>query len=198
MVPKGTLMPFELVVVGTSWGGFQALKTLLTGLPAGFGCAVAIAQHRSSDPAGDLAAMLQRSCCLPVVEPDDKEEIIPGRVYLAPAGYHLLVECGSFALSVEAPVWHARPSIDVLFESAAETYGERVIGIILTGTSQDGARGLAAIKQRGGFAIVQAPDDAERRELPAAALAATRVDRILPLARIAPELASLFHSAVRS
>jgi two-component system chemotaxis response regulator CheB len=105
-------------------------------------------------------------------------------VYLAPPDYHLLVERGSFALSVDERVQNARPSIDVLFESAADAYGEGVIGVILTGANQDGAAGLAKIKERGGVAIVQDPSGAERRTMPDAAIAATVADAVLPLDEI--------------
>jgi two-component system chemotaxis response regulator CheB len=121
-----------------------------------------------------------------VRDADDKEPIVAGNVYLAPPDYHLLVEPGHFALSTDERVHHARPSIDVLFESAADAYGERVIGVILTGANQDGASGLARIKAAGGVAIVQDPRDSERREMPDAALAATEVDAVLALDEIGP------------
>jgi two-component system chemotaxis response regulator CheB len=140
---------------------------------------------------------LQRSSGLPVSEPDDKEPIARGRVYLAPRDYHLLIEGRHFALSTEAPVCYARPSIDVLFESAADAYGKDVIGVILTGKNRDGARGLAAIKKCGGLAVVEDPATAEAREMPEAALAATIVDRVLPLGGIALFLSSLCHAAMR-
>ena len=122
---------------------------------------------------------------------EDKSPIEPRHVYLAPSDYHLLVEPGSFALSVDERVQHARPSIDVLFESAADAYGERVIGVILTGANEDGAAGLARIKRRGGAAIVQDPGSAERRAMPDAAIAATVADAILPLEEIGRFLCSL-------
>jgi two-component system chemotaxis response regulator CheB len=181
-------MAYRLTVVGASLGGMDALKTLLGGLPAGFPMPVAIALHRGTARVGDLARLLGRYAALPVVEPEDKTAIEPGTVYLAPAGYHLLVEPGRFALSVDAPLKYARPSIDILFESAAESYGAATIGVVLTGSSGDGAQGLARIKRSGGLAIVQDPVEAESRALPDAALAATAVDRVLPLAKIAPYL----------
>ena len=177
-------MAFELVVIGASLGGLQALETLLAGLPQAFPLPVVVVQHRHKD-SSDLVALLQRYSLLPVSEVEDKEEIRPGRVYLAPADYHLLIEASHFALSLEAPVEYARPSIDVLFESAAEAYAERVIGIILTGASQDGAQGLAKIKASGGLTVVQSPATAEGQTMPAAAIAATQVDQILPLSEIA-------------
>lgn len=177
-------MAFELVVIGASLGGLQALETLLAGLPQAFPLPVVVVQHRHKD-SNDLVALLQRYSLLPVSEVEDKEEIRPGQVYLAPADYHLLIEAGHFALSLEASVGYARPSIDVLFESAAEAYAERVIGVILTGASQDGAQGLAKIKASGGLTVVQSPATAEGQVMPAAAIAATQVDQILPLSEIA-------------
>jgi two-component system chemotaxis response regulator CheB len=128
---------------------------------------------------------------LPVSDADDKQPILPRHVYLAPPDYHLLIQRGWFSLSTEEHVHFARPSIDVLFESAADAYGEQVIGLILTGANQDGAAGLARIKERGGVAIVQDPSTAERGEMPDAALAATVADAVLPLEEIGPFLYGL-------
>ena len=180
-----------LIVVGASLGGTRALATLLGDLPADFPAALAIVQHRSHDASGGLDRFLQQYSRLPIGEVIDKAPIQPARIYVAPADYHVLVEPCRFALSTEAPVLHARPSIDLLFETAAEAYAERAIGVILTGASADGARGLARIKQRGGRALVQAPDTAECDIMPAAAIEATAVDWILPLAQIAPQLVRL-------
>lgn len=184
-------MPYQIVVIGTSLGGLNALSALLGGLRKSFCAPIAIVQHRSTDPEGSLCALLQEYSPLPLSEVEDKTPVLPGRIYLAPADYHLLIEGGAFALSTDAPVWYARPSIDVLFESAADAFAERTVGVILTGASQDGANGLAKIKQRGGMAIVQAPDTAESRVMPEAAIAATDVDQILPLQRIASFLMTL-------
>src|SRR5205814_1741443 len=130
-------------------------------------------------------------CALRVFEARDKQVIEHGRVYLAPPEYHLLIDEGAIALSTEAPVCHARPSIDVLFESAADAFRERAIGVVLTGASRDGARGAARVQQRGGFIVVQDPTTAESSVLPNAAIAATQADCILPLPEIAPFLVSL-------
>lgn len=181
-------MAFELVVVGTSLGGLRALEILLAGLPKSFPMSIAVVQHRHKASDNTLMTLLQQHSALPLKEPEDKEVLVPGWVYLAPADYHLLVEAGSFALSTDAPVWYARPSIDVLFESAADAYAQRVIGVILTGANQDGAQGLAKIKARGGLAVVQEPITAESRTMPKAAIAAVAVDWILPLEDIAPLL----------
>lgn len=178
-------MSYELIVVGASLGGFRALERLLVGLPADVGVAVAVAQHRSADSTrGSLESMLQQHTEMRVLEAGDKEAILPGHVYVAPADYHLLVEPGSFALSVDARVQFARPSIDVLFESAADAYGERLIGIVLTGANADGAAGLAVVKRRGGVAVVQEPATAEARVMPEAALKLTAADAVLPLEEI--------------
>lgn len=183
---------YRLVVVGASLGGLDALRTLLAALPADFPLPVAIVQHVAEDAPGMLAGMLGKAARLPVFEPEDKDPIEEGHVYIAPPGYHLLVERdGTFALSADAPELFARPSIDVLFESAAEAFGPAVIGVTLTASSTDGAQGLAAIKRRGGLAIVQTPESAESPILPRAALAATRVDHVVPLREIGPLLARL-------
>ena len=214
---------FEIVVIGTSLGGLHALTNLLGDLPESFPLPVVIVQHRHKNSNNMLSNYLHQQISLPVTEAEDKEAIAPGRVYLAPADYHLLIEppCYSkfsvyennftglgiapvldkaeiqnrgaptFALSTEAPVCHARPSIDVLFESAADAFGEKVIGIILTGASSDGSKGLAKIKAKGGLTFVQEPDSAECRIMPAAAIAAVEVDWILPLSKIACCLVNL-------
>jgi two-component system chemotaxis response regulator CheB len=184
-------MRFELVIVGTSLGGLNALETLLAGLPAHFRLPVAIVQHRSRDSDDTLRSLLQHHCALPVEEVTDKAPILPGCVYLAPSNYHVLIEPGNFALSTEAPVAYSRPSIDVLFESAALAYGSRLIGVILTGANADGAFGACRIKEQGGWIIVQDPRTAESRIMPEAALAATTVDQVLPLEEISSSLIKL-------
>ena len=182
---------FELVVVGTSLGGLHALEVLLSGLPKSFPLSLAVVQHRHKDSDNTLSIFLQRHSALPLKEAEDKEMIVPGWVYLAPANYHLMVEASSFALSTDAPVLYARPSIDVLFESAADAYAERVIGVILTGASRDGAQGLAKIKARGGLAVVQEPATAESHTMPEAAIAAVAVNSILLLKDVAPFLVKM-------
>lgn len=184
-------MAFEIVVVGTSTGGLKALQTLLAALPDDFSLPLAIVQHRGKGHEAALCEFLNQASNLPVSEPEDKEPMRPGRAYLAPQDYHLLIENGSFALSTEAPVGYARPSIDVLFESAADEYRERAIGVILTGANHDGARGLRRIKSRGGLALVEDPASATCREMPEAAIAQTEVDAILPLHEIASRLHEL-------
>jgi two-component system chemotaxis response regulator CheB len=183
-------MRYELVAVGASWGGFDAVRRLLAHVPDELDVPIAIALHRSPDSLDrGLEAMLQRAVGRPVRAVDDKEAIEPRHVYLAPPDYHLLVEPGSFALSTDERVQHARPSIDVLFESAADAYGERVIGIVLTGANEDGAAGLRRIADRGGLAIVQDPATAERRAMPDAAIAAG-APMVMRLEEIGPFVAS--------
>jgi two-component system, chemotaxis family, protein-glutamate methylesterase/glutaminase len=185
--------PPELVVIGTSLGGLNALTKLLGALPERFRVPITVVQHRTLSPSGSgLAKLLQESTPLTVVEAEDKMALEPGRIYLAPADYHLMIEePGRVALSTEGPVRAARPSIDVLFQTAADAYGEGLLGVLLTGASADGAEGLAAVKASGGRAIVEDPATAECRTMPAAALAATAVDYVLPLDRIGDHLVTL-------
>lgn len=196
---------YDIVVVGASLGGLRALEVLLASLSENFPLPIAIAQHRHKN-ADALGVILQRQCPLPLSEAEDKEAIAPGHIYLAPADYHLLVEVGRLALSTEAPVCHARPSIDVLFESAADAYGKRVIGVILTGASDDGAKGLATIKANGGVPIVQEPTTAQSPTMPSAAIDALQKQRshsgvttewILPLSDIATLIVNLCYPALR-
>lgn len=185
-------MSAELLAIGASWGGVDALATLLEALPADFGAAIVIAQHRGADAErGALARVLDSGCTLQVAEAEDKQELAAGRVLVAPPDYHLLVEPGAVALSVDPRVHHSRPSIDVLLHSAADAYGSRAVGLILTGANADGAQGLARLAARGGQAIVQDPHSAARSEMPSAALAATPEARVLGLERIAPLLVEL-------
>lgn len=185
------MTPIELVAIGASWGGMTAIKRVLEPLPAGFAAAVVIAQHRQPDAGDRLAGLLGAQCSLVVAEAEDKQALEPGVVLLAPPDYHLLVEPGAVALSVDEPVHFSRPSIDVLLQSAAEAYGDRAAGIVLTGANADGAIGLAWIAARGGTAIVQDPETAARREMPAAALAATPAAKVVTLDEIGRLLVEL-------
>jgi len=184
-------MDYALVVMGASAGGLQALRTVLSVLPATFRLPIAVVQHRQSVASNPLPFVLQQSCALPVREAADKQPIAPGCVYLAPVGYHLLVEGDHFALSTEDPVRFAQPSIDVLFETAAESFGERAIGVVLTGSNEDGAEGLAAIRRQQGLAIVEAPDQAYAATMPEAARKAAGDAVELALAQIGPYLLGL-------
>jgi two-component system chemotaxis response regulator CheB len=176
---------YELICIGASWGGLRAVGSVLSDLPDEVDVPIVVVQHRHRDSSAEtLASVLGERIARPVLDAEDKLPIERGSVYLAPPDYHLLVEPGRFALSLAERVKHARPSIDVLFETAADAYGAGTIGVILTGANDDGAAGLARIKQRGGVAVVQDPADAERRAMPQAALAATVADAVLPLAEI--------------
>jgi two-component system chemotaxis response regulator CheB len=176
---------YELIVIGTSWGGLQALSQLLGGLRDDVHPPIVIAQHRwAESEAPVLGRLLQDHTRRVVRDPDDKTPLERDHVYVGPPDYHVLVENGHLALSTDAPVNFARPSIDVLFDSAADAYGDRTIGIVLTGANSDGAKGLARIKDRGGVAIVQDPATSEKRAMPDAALAATVADAVLPLEEI--------------
>jgi two-component system, chemotaxis family, protein-glutamate methylesterase/glutaminase len=186
---------YELAVIGVSLGGLQALSIILKNLPKDLGIAIAIAQHRPISSNGELVKVLQTQSLLPVIEPYDKQAIAPARVYLAPADYHLLVEPNHFALSIDPPVCFARPSIDVLFETAADAYRERLIGIILTGASNDGAQGLAKIQVYSGLTIVQEPTTAMSRIMPDAAISAVPKAKIIPLDQIAPFLVGCVSAA---
>jgi two-component system chemotaxis response regulator CheB len=181
----------RVVVVGASWGGLHAVGRLLGGLPADFGLPLAVVLHRSSDGEELLCELLSRASPLLVQEAEDKAPLAPGCARIGPRGYHLLVEDGHVALSTEAPVHHSRPSIDVLFESAARAYGPTAIGVVLTGSNDDGAEGLRALRRRGAFAIVQDPAGAERGEMPAAALATAGADAVVALDDVAPLLREL-------
>ena len=181
----------EMVVVGASLGGLAAVRKILSVLPRNFGPAVAIVQHRRADADSHLPEILASSCVLPLIEVEDKEEVRGGCIYLAPANYHLLFEESTFCLSIDAPVGFARPSIDVLFESAAERYGPAAAAVVLTGSSEDGASGARAIKRAGGVVLVQDPLDSESPVLPQAAIAAAKVDAVLGISEIGPRLVAL-------
>ena len=181
---------YRLVVVGVSAGGLHALRTLAAGLPAGFDVPVAVVQHRSKD-SELLCELLQECTPLRVTEVTDKEPIRRGFFYVAPPDYHLLVEDGFFSLSVDEPVRFSRPSIDVMFESAADSYAPDLVGVVLTGANADGSRGLRRIVDLGGYAVVEDPATAEVRAMPQFAARAVPEARVLPLPEIAPHLAAV-------
>jgi len=181
-----------LAVVGGSWGGLDALGRLVALLEPSDTIAVAAALHRAPNgPEGALVSYLRARSQLPVQEAEDKDQIEPGHVYLAPADYHLLVEPGRFALSIDAPIHYSRPSIDVLFESAADAYGEATAAVVLTGANADGCRGLCEVKRRGGLTLVQDPATAVRREMPESAIATGVVDQVLTVEEIAVRINEL-------
>lgn len=181
----------QLVVIGGSAGGVNALKVVLSGLGKDFPMPIAVVLHRGKDSDEQLAAILQRESAMTIVEACDKQPIESGCVYLAPADYHLLIEDKHFALSLEAPVHHSRPSIDVFFHSAADAFGDAVIGVIMSGKNRDGADGLIRIKQAGGIAIAQDPKTAENSTMPDAAIAAAKVDYVVPIEGISSLLIKL-------
>lgn len=185
-------MPYEAVVIGCSAGGLQALKILLPELPAKLLLPVIIVQHISENSDGFIIEYLNQSSKITVKEAEDKEPIYSNTAYLAPPGYHLLIEAERiFSLSVDERVNYSCPSIDVLFESAAKVYGESLIGIVLTGANADGAHGLKTIKEHGGLAIVQNPVTAENPAMPKAALAAVDADYVVDIEQIATLLVKL-------
>ena len=179
--------PPQAVVAGCSAGGLKALHVLLSSLHAELPIPVIVVAHTGSEDIGTLCDLLSRNSKLPVVEAQERHLPRPGCVYLAPTGYHLYLEQdGRFALSIDAKVCHVRPSIDVLFESAADAFGPMLAGVVLTGANEDGAAGLKAIRARGGIGIVQDPQDAEVSAMPAAALAQAGADFCVPLHEIGP------------
>ena len=184
-------MAYEIVVVGTSWGGLSALRELIVELPATLGLPVVVIQHRHKQSDHLLTTLLQDETPLRVCEVEDKAPMTAGNVYVAPADYHLLVEPGYFSLSMDEPVRFSRPSIDVTFQSAADTYGARVVGVVLTGANADGAAGLRRIVSRGGLGFVQTPQTAESPTMPQAAIDAVPEARVLPIAAIAGAIAML-------
>jgi two-component system, chemotaxis family, protein-glutamate methylesterase/glutaminase len=186
------LTGYTAVLIGASAGGVAALRQILAALPADFALTAVVVQHLHPNQGDYLARHYGAVCPLPVKEADEKEPILPGRVYLAPANYHLLIESDqTFALSIDPKVNYSRPAIDPLFMSGAETYRERVAGLLLTGASQDGAAGLQRIHNLGGLTIVQQPETAVAPIMPRAAIALNQPDYILPLEEIGPFLAQL-------
>ena len=181
---NATGVGYDLVVVGTSWGGLAALRTLVSGLPESFQMAVALVQHRHKDSDHLLRSLLQERSALEVCEVEDKMPLQRGKIYVAPPDYHTLVEPGHFSLSTEAPVRYSRPSIDVTFISAADSYAHRTVGIVLTGANGDGSEGLRRISDRGGLALVQDPATAESAQMPSSAMRAVPRARVMPLAEM--------------
>ncbi len=177
----------DAVVAGCSAGGLKALHVLLGGLDAKLPVPLIVVAHTGSEDIGTLCDLLSRNSPLPVVEAQERHLPRPGCVYLAPTGYHLYLEQdGRFALSIDAKVCHVRPSIDVLFESAADAYGSGLAAVVMTGANEDGAAGMKAVRARGGIGIVQDPQDAEVPAMPAAALAQAGADYCIPLNEIGP------------
>ena len=185
-------MNYKAVVIGASAGGMETLSSILTRLPSNFAVPILIVQHLSPESDGYMAKYLNEKSDIIVKEADDKEKIVPGTVYIAPPNYHLLIEKDeTLSFTVENKVNYARPSIDVLFETAADLYQDRLIGIILTGANSDGSKGLKKIKEMGGLAIVQDPDTALVKSMPKAAIKETNVDYILSVDKITDKLIEL-------
>jgi two-component system chemotaxis response regulator CheB len=188
----------DAIVIGTSAGGIEALSVLLPALPPTLPAPVFIVLHLPRERPSLLTGIFASRCALPVREAEDKLPVEKGTVYFAPPDYHLLLDHGpSLALSTDEPVYFSRPSIDVLFESASELYAERLLGIILTGASEDGASGLAAVHRAGGLTMVQQPETAHAPLMAAAALRRGAVDFVLSLDQIAIALGTLGGGLIR-
>jgi len=178
-------MQYEAIVIGVSSGGMNALKFIFSALPAGFRLPIIIVQHISAHSDNEWINILNDKSNLTIKEADEKEKIEIGNVYIAPANYHLLIENDkTFSLTIDEYVNFARPSIDVLFESGAEAYKDKLIGMVLTGSNNDGTKGIKRIKELGGMAIIQDPETAESSYMPASAIAAIEPDYILSLEKI--------------
>ncbi|WP_122869895.1 chemotaxis protein CheB [Pseudomonas viridiflava] len=182
----------DAIVVGASAGGVEALLRIFTSLRLGFGLPILVVLHLPDDRRSQLAHVFQSRLPFPVKEADDKESIRPGTLYFAPSGYHLSVETDrTLSLSQEDRVFYSRPSIDILFDSASDAYGERLAGVLLTGANNDGAQGLLQIKHYKGFTVIQDPQQAQASTMPEAALALHSPDYLLSLNEIGPLLAEL-------
>ncbi|AVQ12511.1 Protein-glutamate methylesterase CheB [Leptospira santarosai] len=178
-------MNYEAIVMGVSAGGMNAMKTILPYLPSEYGIPLILVQHIGPRSDGTWFRILGDLCGIRIKEAEEKEKIEPGTVYVAPPNYHLLIEKDkTLSLAVTERVNFSRPSIDVLFESASDAYGDRLIGIVLTGANSDGAKGLKKIKENGGLAIVQDPLCSEASLMPESAIRAGPVDHILSLEKI--------------
>jgi two-component system, chemotaxis family, protein-glutamate methylesterase/glutaminase len=179
----------KAIVIGASAGAIEALSSLLPGLAADYRLPILIVVHLPPDKNSLFAELFRARCAIQVREAEDKEPIEPGVAYFAPPDYHLLVEDDRcLSLSGDEPILFSRPSIDVLFESAADAFGDGLIGVVLTGANSDGARGLKAVVEAGGVAIVQSPDGAYAAAMPEAAIAACPQARVLQLNEIAAYL----------
>jgi two-component system chemotaxis response regulator CheB len=183
---------YEAVVIGVSAGGLQAMSRILEELPPDFPIPVIVTQHRSKEEKSLLEEVLQSKCSIRIKQADEKEQITNGTVYFAPADYHLLVEKNhSFSLDSDAPINYSRPSIDVLFTTASKTYENKLIGIILTGASNDGAAGIEAIRKHGGTTIAQNPLTAQFPFMPQAAIDTGSVQYIFELEELRDFLLSI-------
>lgn len=170
---------YKAVVIGGSAGSFQVLTKILSSLPKNFPLPVLLCMHRLKHVRSGFLEALTIKSSLPVIEPNDKEQIKPGRAYLAPANYHMFIELGNrIALSTEEPVHHSRPSIDLSFITATQAFRDKIVGIILSGANSDGAHGLQKVKEHGGVTIVQDPKECQVRTMTEAAMKLSRVDHV--------------------
>ena len=190
--------PYQAIVIGSSAGGIQALTAVLSPLPKDFPLPIIIVQHLHPHSNSYLARILEHHSQLRVKQADEKESILDGWVYIAPPAYHLLIEEDrTLSLSIDQPVKYARPSVDVLFETATYAYRENLIGIILTGANNDGSDGVKKIKDLGGYVIVQDPKTAVASSMPEAAISSVKVDKVLPLYNIGEYLVQLINQSQR-
>ena len=189
---------YGAIVIGVSAGGIAAMQQILPLLDLNFQIPICIVQHIGKSEDNYIVSHFKDYCALDVKEARDKEMILPGTIYFAPADYHLLIATDrTFALSVDAKVNFSRPSIDLLFQTASEAYCDDLIGIILTGANADGAQGLKMVHDNEGLTIVQSPETAAVDIMPQSAINATKVDHVLPLEDIAPFLKSLEFSGLK-
>jgi two-component system chemotaxis response regulator CheB len=184
-------MHYQLVIIGCSLGGLNAMRIFLSGLDKRHNIPIVLVQHRDKSPLSSLCNTLQRSTQLIVEEVDDGRNIEGGHLYIAPPGYHLLIEGKGFSLSTDLPVHHAIPSIDVAFETASRSYGDKMVAIVMTSSSTDGADGAGMVEARGGCVVIQDPLTAENSTLPRAAIAATKAARVVKLDDIAGVLGEI-------
>ena len=183
----------KVIVMGASWGGLNAYAKVLSALPGGFTPSILLVQHQHASAENRLPWLLRRYCHLPVISPEDKEEILPGVIYVAPPGFHLLVEDEkTLSLSAGRPVNFSRPSIDELFVSAGAVFGNRLVAVILTGANDDGAVGIDYIRRRGGYTVAQSIVSSEAPAMPEAAIKTGAVSKVLDLEEIGPFLAESF------
>ena len=189
----GPMPPYAgLVVIGGSWGGLSAAVRVLQAMPAPFPLPVLLVLHRAkTSEGGMLERVVERDSGHQAREIGDKDDLAPGAIALAPPDYHVLVEGGSVSLSVEGPVQHSRPSIDLAFQTAADDYGPNLTAVLLSGLGRDGVAGLAAVRSAGGHVLVQDPEEAERPDMPQAALRDGVVDRVLTADAIGAALSLL-------
>lgn len=188
---------FEMIAFGASLGGFDAVSGILSGLPQDFAIPITIIQHRAADRDVSLVDRFCRRTGKNVVEADDKLLVQPSTIVVAPADYHLMIDEEGYALSTDEPVNYSRPSIDVFLETAAEFYRAGLIAVLLTGATEDGAKGAKSVQQHGGTVVVQKPEEAEAAVLPKAAAKAAADSYVMSLADIAPFIVSLCTAKAR-